>query len=155
VVTGRGIAFAQYENACAYVATIVAVEVNRRSGALRVRRAWVAHDCGLIVNPDGLRNQIEGATLQGISRAVLEAVRWRGVTVETVDWRSYPILTFADVPDAVEIELINHPEAPVWGAGEPATCTVGAAIANAIFDATGARLRDIPFTRDRVKRAVG
>ncbi len=155
VLTGRGIAFAQYENAYTYVATIVTVEVNRRTGAVRVGRAWVAHDCGLIVNPDGLRNQIEGATLQGISRALHEEVRWRGATIDSVDWRSYRILTFADLPKAVEIELIDHPEAAVWGAGEPATCTVGAAIANAIFDATGVRLRDIPFTPDRVRRALG
>ena len=109
-------------------------------------RAWVAHDCGLIVNPDGLRNQIEGATVQTISRTLKERVRWDRARVTSVDWQSYPILTFPEVPDSIEIALIDHPEAPAWGAGEPAACTVPAAIANAVYDATGLRLRDIPLT---------
>jgi CO/xanthine dehydrogenase Mo-binding subunit len=145
VATGRGIAFAQYETAYTYVATVVDVEVDRHSGAIRVPRVWVAHDCGLIVNPDGLRNQIEGATVQTISRTLKERVTWDRAAVTSVDWQSYPILTFAEVPDSIEIALIDHPEAPAWGAGEPAACTVPAAIGNAVCDATGARLREIPF----------
>jgi len=145
IATGRGIAFAQYETAYTYVATVVEVDVDHRNGTIRVRRAWVAHDCGLIVNPDGLRNQIEGATVQTISRTLRERVKWDHAGVTSVDWQSYPILTFPEVPDSIEIALIDHPEAPAWGAGEPAACTVPAAIANAVYDATGLRLRDIPL----------
>ena len=151
---GRGIAFAQYENQFAYVATIAEVEVHPASGRVRVRRACVAFDCGLIVNPDGLRNQIEGGTVQGISRALLEAVRYDDRAVTSVDWKTYPILAFPDVPDTVEVALLNHPDQPAWGAGEPATCTVAGAIANAIFDATGARVRAVPFTPERVRAAL-
>jgi CO/xanthine dehydrogenase Mo-binding subunit len=146
IATGRGIAFAQYETAYTYVATVVNVEVDQRAGTIRVPRAWVAHDCGLIVNPDGLRNQIEGATVQTISRTLKERVRWDHAAVTSVDWNAYPILTFLEVPDSIEIALLNHPEAPVWGAGEPAACTVPGAIANAVYDATGLRLREIPLT---------
>ena len=151
---GRGIAFAQYENQFAYVATIAEVDVHPASGRVRVRRACVAFDCGLIVNPDGLRNQIEGGTVQGISRALLEAVRYDDRAVTSVDWKTYPILAFPDVPDSVEVALLNHPDQPAWGAGEPATCTVAGAIANAIFDATGARVRAVPFTPERVRAAL-
>jgi nicotinate dehydrogenase subunit B len=142
---GRGMAFAQYENSYTYVATVVDVEVDRHTGTIHVPRVWVAHDCGLIVNPDGLRNQIEGATVQTISRTLKERVTWDRASVTSVDWRTYPILTFPDVPDSIEIALIDHPEAPAWGAGEPAACTVPAAIGNAVYDATGLRLREIPF----------
>jgi len=152
--TGRGIAFAQYENQYAYVATIAEVEVQPATGHVHVRRAYVAYDCGLIVNPDGLRNQIEGATIQGISRALLEAVTYDAHAVTSVDWKTYPILAFPAVPDTVEVALLNHPDQPAWGAGEPATCTVAGAIANAIFDATGARVRAIPLTPERVRAAL-
>ncbi len=145
MATGRGVAFAQYETAYTYVATVVDVDVDRHAGTIRVPRVWVAHDCGLIVNPDGLRNQIEGATVQTISRTLKERVVWDRAGVTSVDWQSYPILTFPEVPDSIEIALIDHPDAPAWGAGEPAACTVPAAIANAIYDATGLRLRDIPL----------
>jgi CO/xanthine dehydrogenase Mo-binding subunit len=110
-----------------------------------VKRVYVAHDCGLIVNPDGLRNQIEGNVVQAISRTLKEAVVFDRSRVTSLDWRSYPILTFSEVPDAIEIELIDHPELPSMGAGEAATSPIPAAIANAIFDATGKRLRDVPL----------
>jgi nicotinate dehydrogenase subunit B len=155
LATGRGIAFAQYETAYAYVATVVEVEVNRSSGAVRVPRVFVAHDCGLIVNPDGLRNQIEGATIQTISRALKEEVTFDRAAVTSLDWSSYPILTFSEVPETIEIELIDRPTEAAFGAGEPAVCPVPAAIANAIFDATGSRLRTLPFTPERVKSAFG
>ncbi len=153
-LTGRGIAFLQYENAFAYVATVATVEVDPESGAIRVRRMAVAHDCGLVVNPDGLRNQIEGATIQSISRTLEERVTWGPSGVTSVDWSSYPILTFPAVPDAIDIALLDRRDAPAWGAGEPAACPVAAAIANAVFDATGARLRELPFTPTRVKQAM-
>jgi len=154
VSRGRGIAFAQYENAFAYVATVADVDVNHATGEVRVARVFVAHDCGLIVNPDGLRNQIEGSVVQTISRALKEEVTFDGSGVTSVDWRSYPILTFPEVPERIEIALINHPERPALGAGEPTACTVPAAIGNAIADATGVRLRTVPFTAERVKEAL-
>ena len=112
-----------------------------------------AHDCGLIINPDGLKNQIEGNVIQGISRALKEEVSFDQTQVTSLNWATYPILTFAEVP-TIELALINRPEEPPWGAGEPAICPVAAAIGNAIFDATGVRLRTVPFTPDRVLAAL-
>ena len=109
LATGRGIAFVQYETAYAYVATVAEVEVDRATGVVRVRRVFVAHDCGLIVNPDGLRNQIEGATIQTISRALKEEVVFDRSAVTSLDWSSYPILRFSEVPETIEIELIDRP----------------------------------------------
>jgi nicotinate dehydrogenase subunit B len=151
---GRGVAFAQYENEEAYVATIAQVQVDIKSGEVRVNRIVVAHDCGLIINPDGLRNQIEGNVIQSTSRALKEQVTWENSHITSLDWESYPILKFSEVPD-VEIILIDHPDQPAAGAGEPATITTAAAIANAIFAATGARLREVPFTPKRMRAALG
>jgi nicotinate dehydrogenase subunit B len=151
---GRGVAYARYENRNAHVAVVTEVAVDRRTGVVRVVRVWVAHDCGLVINPDGVRNQIEGSVVQTISRALKEEVAFdrRGVT--SLDWSSYPILTFSEVPEAVEIVLIDRPDQPAVGAGEPAACPVPAAVANAIFDATGARVRTMPFTAERVRKAL-
>ena len=151
---GRGLAFAQYENDAAYVATVAQVQVDTASEAVRVKRVVVAHDCGLIINPDGLRNQIEGNVIQSTSRALCEEVIFDESRITSVDWDSYPILQFSKVPD-VEVVLINHPDQRAVGAGEPATITTAAAIANAIFDATGARVRQIPFTPQRIRAALG
>jgi CO/xanthine dehydrogenase Mo-binding subunit len=150
---GRGVAFAWYENDQAIVACIAQVQVDTSSGAVRVKRIVVAHDCGLIINPDGLKNQIEGNVIQSLSRALKEEVLFDEWRIKSVDWDSYPILTFSEVPE-VEIVLINHPDHPAVGAGEPATITTAAAVANAVYDATGARLRQIPFTPERVKAAL-
>ena len=108
----------------------------------------------MIVNPDGVRNQIEGATIQTISRAIKEAVAFDRAGVTSLDWTSYPILTFPEVPESIEIELIDRPDQPSVGAGEPAVCPIPGAVANAIFDATGARLRTMPFTPERVLAAL-
>jgi nicotinate dehydrogenase subunit B len=151
---GRGIAYCQYENENAYVAGVVEVEVSRARGTIRVRRVAVAHDCGLVVNPDGVRNQIEGNVLQAISRTLKEAVQFDAGGVTSLDWASYPILTFAEAPDTVEIVLVDPGDKPPVGAGEPATCPIPAAIANAVFDATGVRLRTVPFTPDRVREEL-
>jgi nicotinate dehydrogenase subunit B len=152
---GRGVAFVQYENEEAYVAMVAQVRVDRASGEVRVKRIVVAHDCGLIINPDGLRNQIEGNVIQSTSRALKEQVTWDRAAsrITSVDWESYPILKFGEVPD-VEIVLINRPAQPAVGAGEPSTVTTAAAIANAIFATTGVRVREIPFTAKRVKGAL-
>jgi nicotinate dehydrogenase subunit B len=151
---GRGFAYVQYDRTEAYVAAAVDVDVRPDTGSVRVRRVCVAHDCGLIVNPDGLRNQIEGNVIQAISRTLKEAVRFDSMRVTGVDWNGYPILRFLEIPDAIDIELIDRPDQPSVGAGEAATSPIPAAIANAIFDATGARVRQVPFTPDRVRAAV-
>jgi nicotinate dehydrogenase subunit B len=150
---GRGLAFARYENDQAYVAMVAHVAVDEATGVVRVRRMVVAHDCGLIVNPDGVRNQVEGNVIQALSRALKEEVRFDAGGQTTVDWEGYPILTFSEVPE-LEIVLINRPEEPSLGAGEPATVTVAAAVANAVYAATGARLRRVPFMPERVRAAL-
>jgi CO/xanthine dehydrogenase Mo-binding subunit len=152
--TGRGAAFVQYANHSSYVAMVADVRVAPASGKVRVERVYVAHDCGLIVNPDGLRNQIEGNVIQGLSRTLLEEVRFDRHAVTSLDWASYPILRFSDAPGEIAITLIDRPDQPSLGAGEPATAPVFAAVANAIFDATGVRLRAVPFTPERVKAAL-
>jgi len=150
-VIGRGVALTQRANT--YVAAVADIELDKSSGNVRVKRITISHDCGLIVNPDGVKNQIEGNVIQGVSRALMEEVQFDAFGVKNLDWSSYPILTFPDVPD-VEIVLINRPEMSPLGAGEPAIVPVAAAIANAIFDATGARLREVPFTPNRVLAAI-
>jgi nicotinate dehydrogenase subunit B len=149
---GHGVAFVRYENRDAYLAALVDLQVSRESGAVTLRKVWIAHDCGLIVNPDGLRNQIEGNAIQGSSRALLESVSFSSDGVSSVDWSTYPILTYTAVP-AIDITLINRPDQPILGAGEAATLLMAPAIANAIFARTGLRLRDVPFTAERVKTA--
>jgi nicotinate dehydrogenase subunit B len=151
VLTGRGIAFARRKNT--RVAVIAEVEVNRRTGRIWPRHWTVAHDCGLIVNPDNLRRVIEGNILHATSRALFEEVRFNEQTVTSIDWMSYPILEMKDAPEKIEIVLIDHPDDLPLGAGEPATRPVAAAIANAVFDATGIRLRQAPLCAERVKAA--
>ena len=150
---GRGVAFARYENVEAYVATVAHVQVDATTGAVRLHRITVAHDCGLIINPDGLKNQIEGNTIQSASRALKEEVRFDATGITTLDWQSYPILIFSEIPD-IEIVLINRPDQPPVGGGEPATITTAPAIANAIYAAVGVRLRQVPFTPERVRIAL-
>ena len=150
---GRGIAYVRYNNTTTYVAAVAEVEVNKKSGEVRVVRVCVGHDCGQIVNPDGLANQIEGGVIQTVSRTLMEQVQWDKTKVTSVDWGTYPILRFPDVP-RVEVDMINMPGDVSWGAGEPTATAIPAAIANAIYDATGARLRSIPFTPDKVKTAL-
>jgi nicotinate dehydrogenase subunit B len=147
---GRGVAFARYENDQAIAACIAEVQVEKSTGAVRVKRIVVAHDCGLIVNPDGVKNQIEGNVIQSLSRALKEEVQFDERRITSVDWPTYPILTFSEVPE-IDIVLIDRLDQPALGAGEPATVTTAAAVANAIFDATGIRLRRIPFTPERVR----
>ncbi len=150
---GRGLAFARYENTEAYAATVAEVAVDPASGAVRVQRIVVAHDCGQIINPDGARNQIEGNVIQSLSRALKEEMRFTPEGVTSLDWESYPILTFSEIPE-IEIELLDRPDQPPLGAGEPATVTTAPAVANAIYAACGARVRAIPFTSARVLAAL-
>jgi nicotinate dehydrogenase subunit B len=150
---GRGIAYIHYKHAENYLAMGMDVTVDRASGAVRVERVVCAHDCGLVINPDAVKNQVEGGILQTLSRALYEEAIFDSNRVTSVDWASYPILKFPEVPE-VAVELINRPELPPVGAGEAATAPVAAALANAIFDATGVRLREVPMTPERVKQAL-
>jgi CO/xanthine dehydrogenase Mo-binding subunit len=153
VVKGRGASYVRYELVRTYVGVVADVEVDRKTGKVAVKKFYVAHDCGQIINPDGLKNQIEGNVVQTTSRALLEELQFDRSRVTSVDWASYPILKFPDVPD-VAIDLIDRPAEKPWGAGEPTAAVVPSAIANAIYDATGARLRSAPFTPEKVLAAL-
>ena len=150
---GRGIAFTHYKGNETYVAIAVDVDVDRTSGAIRVTRVSCAHDCGQIISPDGVKAQVEGCILQSISRTLFEETKYDRERITAVDWASYQILTFPDVPE-LNIALIDRPDKPPVGAGEAAVAPVAAAIANAVFDATGVRLRSAPFTPQRVRSAM-
>lgn len=150
---GRGFAFARYKNLLAYCALAVEVEVALETGLVRIVRAQAAVDCGEIVNPDGVRNQIEGGIVQSTSWTLLEKVRYDEQRVLTVDWASYPILRVTQVPDTVGVHLIDRPGQPFLGTGEAAQGPAAAAIANAVFDACGLRMRDLPLDRQRMRRA--
>ena len=146
VVTGRGIAYAP--RAGSLVATVAEVEVNMDTGNCRVTRFVIAHDCGFVVNPLNLQGTIEANLIQSMSRAMHEAVQFDEHRVKSVDWTSYPIVDMAEIPDAIDIVMLNNtPQAESKGAGEPSSRPTAAAIANAIFDATGVRIRRVPFTR--------
>jgi len=144
VRVGRGMAYMRYKQMENYVAMAMEVAVDRSSGKINVKRITCAHDCGLVINPDGLRNQIEGCILQTLGRTLHEETTFDRSRVTSVDWKSYPILSFPEVP-AVDVALIDRPALPPMGAGEAATAPVAAALANAVFDATGVRLRRVPL----------
>jgi CO/xanthine dehydrogenase Mo-binding subunit len=150
---GRGIAYMRYKQAENYIAIAMQVSVDPQSGRIGVTRVVCAHDCGLVVNPDSLKNQVEGCIVQTLSRALHEEVTFDRSRVTSVDWASYPILRFPEAPP-IEVLLIDRRDQPLLGAGEAATAPVAAALANAVFDATGVRLRTVPFTADRVKAAL-
>jgi nicotinate dehydrogenase subunit B len=153
VVTGRGVSYVKYELSRTYVAAVAEVEVNRKTGAIRVPRFYVAHDCGQIVNPDGLKSQIEGNVIQTVSRTLLEELKFDRAMITSLDWDTYPILKFPDVPE-IFMDLIDRPSERPWGAGEPAASVVPSAISNAVFDAVGARLRSVPYTPEKVRDAL-
>jgi nicotinate dehydrogenase subunit B len=151
-VSGRGIAYAQRNGT--RVAIVAEVDIDRTTGKIWARKFTVAHDCGQIINPDGLVKCIEGNIVQGVSRALWEEVTFDRNAVTSVDWITYPILDITETPGQVDVVLINHPEIAPSGAGEPSIRPVAAAIANAIFDATGVRIRRVPFSPERVKAAL-
>jgi len=153
-VRGRGIAFAKYKNLATYVAVIAEVEIDRKSARIRVPRAFAAADAGQIINLDGLANQIEGGMIQSTSWTLHEAVRFDRDGVTSRDWSSYPILTTPEAPETF-VTLIDHNQEKPLGAGEASQGPMAAAIANAFANATGRRLRDLPFTPERVQVALG
>ena len=158
ILTGRGIAYAY--RARTTVATIVDVEVDRETGRVWVKRMVCGHDCGLVINPDGLESTVQGNLLHGISRTLYEEVRFDGEKVTSVDWRTHPTLTHTDTPERIDVVIVNgdpnpgRPDLPPYGAGEPSHRTVPAAIANAIHDATGVRIRRLPLRPQRVLAAL-
>jgi nicotinate dehydrogenase subunit B len=152
---GRGFAFARYKNLAAFAAIAIEAQVERDSGAVRVRRVVAAVDCGEIVNPDGVRNQIEGGIVQALSWTLMEAVRFDRTRITSRDWSTYPILRFADVPQSIEVHLIDRPGEPFLGLGEAAQGPTAAAVANAVADATGVRVRELPLRRSTSQIRAG
>jgi CO/xanthine dehydrogenase Mo-binding subunit len=154
VARGRGVACVLYEGDNGYVALVAEVDVDQSTGAVSARRLFVAQDCGPVSNPDGMRNQLEGGALQGLSRALGEEVTWDDQKVTSVDWRTYRSLSLGFSVPQIESVLVDRHEGEAMGAGETAITVVAAAVGNAIFDATGARIREVPFTPERVKAAL-
>lgn len=150
---GRGVALARYKGSKAYVALVVDADVDVESGLIRVERVTAVCDAGRIVNPDGLRNQLEGGILQGLSRSLHEHIQFNSDGIQSRDWTNYPVLRFSGVPD-VELALIDRPNSQPLGAGEASTPPVPAALANAIDDAIGIRLRELPFTYQRLEQRL-
>jgi isoquinoline 1-oxidoreductase len=148
---GYGIACTNYLNT--YVATIAQVSVNRSTGSVNVERVLCAQDMGEVINPQGAKLQIEGGITMGLSAALSEEIAFHGGTIQTENFDSYQITRFSDAPP-IEVVLINNPDIPPQGCGEPAITTVGAALANAVFDATGARLYTLPMTPERILNAL-
>ena len=150
---GFGFAFARYKNLAAYCAIASEVEVNRETGRARLVRAVAAVDSGQVVNPDGLTNQIEGAIVQSTSWTLYERVTFDESRITSIDWQTYPILRFDAVPEKIEVHIINRPGKPFLGSGETGQGPAAASLANAIANATGKRLRNLPLTRKRIKDA--
>ena len=151
VLKGRGIAIGGF--ASTFVGIVAEIEVDTATGKIRAKHVYAAHDCGLVINPNTVEQQIEGCVIQGVSRALIEEVKFTKSRVTTLDWESYPILRYKDAPE-ITMSLLNRPELRSSGAGEPATAPVAAAIANAFFDATGKRIRTMPMTPARVRAVL-
>lgn len=152
VDSGRGVAYARYENSGAYLALVAQVRVDPDEPVLRVERLTLAQDCGLVIDPAGLRQQLEGNLVQGLSRALLEEVRWEDDRLLLDGWEDYPILRFGEVPE-IRVEVVEPADAPPEGVGEPATIVVAPAVSNAVAAAVGWRLREVPFDGRRLREA--
>jgi CO/xanthine dehydrogenase Mo-binding subunit len=158
ILTGRGIAYAFRSQTI--VAEIAEVEVNRRTGHVWTKRLVCAHDCGLVVNPEAVKRAVECGMLHSLSRALHEEVQFDTEKVTSVNWASSPTLTHADVPERIDVVLVNgdpnpdRPDLPHYGVGEPSCKPTLAAVANAVFDATGVRIRRVPFRDERVLAAL-
>ena len=152
---GYGFAFARYKNLAAYCAVAMQVRVDRETGRARVLRVAAAVDTGQVINPDGVRNQIEGAIIQSLSWSLFESVSFDATRITSVDWATYPILRFGSVPESITVRILDRPGAPFLGCGEAGQGPTSAALANAVADATGKRVRDLPLNAARVKAAIG
>jgi CO/xanthine dehydrogenase Mo-binding subunit len=153
IARGRGIGYVHYKHNETYVAVAMEVEVNKDTGAIKVLQIACAHDCGLMINPDAVRNQVEGNILQTLSRTLHELTTFDKQRVTSVDWASYKLLRYSEVPP-MKIELIQRVDQPPLGAGEAAATPVPAALGNAVFDAVGVWMGEVPFTAERVKAAM-
>jgi CO/xanthine dehydrogenase Mo-binding subunit len=152
---GRGFAFARYKNLGAYCAVALDLTVEHETGRIQLDRVVAAVDSGQPINPDGIRNQIEGAIVQSASWTLYEQVRFDRRHITSTDWSGYPVLRFPAAPESVEVHILPRPGQPFLGTGEAAQGPMAAAIANALHDAAGVRLRDLPLSSDRVKAAIG
>jgi CO/xanthine dehydrogenase Mo-binding subunit len=152
--TGRGFSAMLYEGNNGYNAAVFQVTVDTATGKVVVDKVWSAQDCGPVLNPDGMKAQAEGCLMQAISRTLLEEVKWGPNGITSKDWETYPVIRFTAMPKSFEFQAIDQKDQPVWGAGEVLITNGPAAIANAIFDATGKRLRQLPFTPARVRAAL-
>ena len=149
-MTGRGVAYTQRTNTI--VAIVADVEVNERTGAVRVPRVVVAHDCGIVINPDALKRVVEANVVQGLSRTIHEEVQFDKKSVRSVDWLTYPIVDITEAPTVIDVVLLDHKELPPTGAGEASMRPLAAAIGNAIFEATGRRIRRAPLNAANIKQ---
>jgi CO/xanthine dehydrogenase Mo-binding subunit len=154
IFSGRGVSCVAYEGENGYAAMVAGVEVEPATGVIGVKRVSVCVDCGPISNPEGLKNQTEGGTLQGVSRALFEEVTWDQEKITSVDWGSYRTFPLGFPIPTIDVTMINRPTENATGAGELAITIVAPAIANAVFDATGVRIRQIPLNPERVKAAL-
>jgi CO/xanthine dehydrogenase Mo-binding subunit len=152
---GRGFAFARYKNLGAYCAIALTLRVQHETGQIRLGRVVAAVDSGQAINPDGIRNQIEGAIVQAASWTMNESVHFDRKRILSTDWSSYPIMRFPAVPESIAVHIVPRPGQPFLGTGEAGQGPTAAAIANAVRDATGVRLRDVPFSAPKVKAAIG
>ncbi len=152
---GRGFAFSRYKNLEAWCAIAAEIQIDQYSGRVRVKRMVAAVDTGQPINPDGIRNQVEGGMLQALSWTLFEEVKFDRTRVTSIDWSSYPILRFADVPESLEVHVIDRPGDAFFGVAEAGHGPADAALANAIRDAIGVRLYELPFTAAKIKRALG
>ena len=153
VLRGRGVTYVKYELVRTYVAAVCEVEVNRRTGEIRATRFFCTHDCGQMINPDGVKQQIEGNIIHTLSRTLKEELTFDRQAVTSLDWSTYPVINFREIPQIV-IEMIDRPAERPWGAGEPAAAVIPSAVSNAVFDATGVRLRSVPFTPAKMRAAL-
>jgi nicotinate dehydrogenase subunit B len=154
LLKGRGISAHRYEGSLGYNALVVDLTVDTKTGSVSVDHAWSAQDCGPAINPDGMRQQAEGCLMQGVSRSLIEELKWNANGVTSNDWVTYPVIRFAAMPPNFDFQIIDRKDQPAVGAGEVLVTNVPAAIANGIFDATGKRMRQLPFTPARVRAAL-
>jgi CO/xanthine dehydrogenase Mo-binding subunit len=159
VVTGRGFAYARYFHSkfpgfgAAWAAWVCDLSVNRKTGQIKIDKIFVAHDCGRMINPAGVKHQVHGNIIQSTSRVLKEFATFDGAGTTSLEWGGYPILRFDELPQ-VDIQLLDYPDEPPMGAGESASVPSAAAVGNALFDALGVRMREVPFTPERVLKAL-
>jgi nicotinate dehydrogenase subunit B len=154
IAHGPGVSYTQYKLVRTCVGIVADVEVNWRTGQLQLTKCYVVHDCGQVINPDGVKNQIEGNVIQTLGRTLFEEITFDRSGITSLDWESYRTVRFPEVP-AIEIALIDRPGEKPWGAGEPTAAVVPSAIANAVHDAVGVRLRSVPFTPGKLLAGLG